>query len=123
MQPGIRFAFRCVPILIKAAKERRTLTYGDLADAIGYKARFMGQPLAYVRDRLCNEHHLPQLTALVVDAQSGLPGDHFFPDGRESLTDEEYGALVHDLQVAVFDYPRWDETWLNLRRHYGYDDK
>lgn len=119
LPPSVILGFKCVPALIEAAKERRTLTYTEIGDAIGHPAFYMGAPLKFVRDKICAEHGLPPLTVLVVDQISGLPGDNFFQGGHESLTPEAYRAIVEDLTLKVYEFKRWDEIWTNLQREYG----
>ena len=61
-------------LLVCAARDRRTYTYGDLADALGMggagvMAQFLGPIMDY-----CREQQLPPLTVLVVNQDTGLPG-------------------------------------------------
>lgn len=62
-------------ILIAAAHERRTLTYGDVADLLGFEgagvlAQILGLIMTY-----CKNEQLPPLTVLVVRQETGLPGE------------------------------------------------
>jgi alkylated DNA nucleotide flippase Atl1 len=62
-------------LLICAANDRRTFTYGDIADILGMggagvMAQFLG-PIMW----LCEDNEWPPLTVLVVNQESGLPGD------------------------------------------------
>ena len=61
-------------LLVCAARDRRTYTYGELASALGMGgAGVMGQflgPIMYY----CREQQLPPLTVLVVNKDTGLPG-------------------------------------------------
>ena len=62
-------------ILIGAAHNRQTLTYGGLADILGFKgAGTLAHMLGHVAF-FCNEERLPSLTALVVNRATGLPGE------------------------------------------------
>ena len=61
-------------ILIGAAKNRQTLTYGALADMLGFQGAGV---LAHILGHImywCHEESLPSLTSLVVNKESGLPG-------------------------------------------------
>lgn len=98
------------------------MTYGDLSKLVDHPAHFLGKPLAYVRDDICARHNLPLLTVLVVDAATGLPGDSFLPGGRGDLSDEQYREIVDEHSQRVFEYDRWEQTWENLTRHYGYEE-
>ena len=62
-------------ILACKASNRQTLTYGQLADLIGFKgagtlAHFLGHIMYY-----CIQNELPPLTVLVVKQDTGLPGE------------------------------------------------
>lgn len=62
-------------ILIGAAHRRQTLTYGQLAELMGYEqaAGVLAGMLNRVMD-WCNNNGLPALTAIVVNNISGIPG-------------------------------------------------
>ena len=62
-------------LLVNAAKDRRIYTYGELAKALGMSGAgvmgtFLG-PIMYY----CQEQDLPPLTVLVVNKDTGLPGE------------------------------------------------
>jgi putative restriction endonuclease len=62
-------------ILVCKASNRKTLTYGQLAELIGFKgagtlAHFLGHIMYY-----CLQNGLPPLTVLVVNQETGLPGE------------------------------------------------
>ena len=63
-------------LLVCAARDRKTYTYGGLADALGIPggARAMRHYLAPVM-YYCREQQLPPLTVLVVNRETGLPGE------------------------------------------------
>ena len=61
-------------LLVCAAKDRRTYTYGQLASELGMggagvMGKFLG-PIMYY----CRNQQLPPLTVLVVNQDTGLPG-------------------------------------------------
>jgi putative restriction endonuclease len=73
-------------ILVACAHNRQTLTYSDLAARIGYQdVRSLGQVLDYVW-HYCDQHWLPPLTGLVVNKNTGLPGEGM---GEYTLADQE----------------------------------
>jgi hypothetical protein len=80
-------------ILISKAHNRQTLTYGILANLLGFEgAGTLGRPLAHIMN-YCHQNELPPLTVLVVNQETGLPGTGF--------------TTTIDLHVereAVFDY-------------------
>jgi putative restriction endonuclease len=84
-------AARAWPVLVKIAADSATITYGQLAKAIGIHHR----PLRYVLGRLqdhCIEEELPPLTILVVRGGDRRPGTGFI--GWEAELDDRR-ALVH----------------------------
>ena len=52
-------------VLIATAHERRTITYGDLSDTVGYGSTRIGEILNCIK-RYCVSNGLPPLTVLVV---------------------------------------------------------
>lgn len=79
-------------ILISAASDRRTLTYGMLADMLGFEgAGVLAHPLGHIM-YYCRRNGLPPLTVLVVNQRTGLPG--------KGLTKTELNAD----REKVFDY-------------------
>ena len=62
-------------LLVVAAKERKSYTYGDVAKILGMGgAGVLGQFLDPIM-RYCEDHKLPPLTVLVVNQDTGLPGE------------------------------------------------
>lgn len=63
-----------------------TLTYGDLAELMGYDRR-AGRTLARalgIVGSLCKHSDLPTLNSIVVNQETGVPGDHVVTrDGRD----------------------------------------
>lgn len=62
-------------LLICAANERKSYTYGDVAEILGFggagtMAQFLG-PIMW----LCEDNEWPPLTVLVVNQDTGLPGE------------------------------------------------
>jgi len=84
-------------LLTCAALERKTYTYGELASILGMKgAGVLGQFLGPVRC-FCEDNDYPPLTVLVVNQDTGLPGE-----GLSTLED------VNTDREHVFKYP-WFE--------------
>ena len=79
-------------ILIGAAHNRQIITYGMLADILSYHgAGTLAQPLGHIM-YYCQQNELPPLTILVVNQDTGLPG--------EGLT----GAELNADRESVFRY-------------------
>ena len=80
-------ALQIWPLLVCAAKDRRTYTYSKIAAELGMPkaARVMGHFLDPIY-RYCEERRLPHLWALVVRKDTGLPG--FGPTNPEEVERE-----------------------------------
>lgn len=84
-------------ILIGAARSRQVLTYDIVSKIIGYKgAGVISKPLGHIMF-WCRENNLPSLTTLIVNSETGLPGD--------GLTQ---AADLNSERERVFDYPWFD---------------
>ena len=59
--------------LVACAAERKTLTYGLLADMLETHPRALIGPLEFVM-QYCSGRGLPPLTVLVVNQETGIPG-------------------------------------------------
>ena len=78
-------------VLICAAHQRQTLTYGQLADRIGLTG--FGIVMKY-----CDANGLPPLTCLVVNQETGLPGSGLttladLPRDREAVYQHAWFAM------------------------------
>jgi alkylated DNA nucleotide flippase Atl1 len=62
-------------LLICAARERKTYTYGDVADILGFGGAGVMAPILGCIMWFCEENKLPPLTVLVVNQETGLPGE------------------------------------------------
>jgi putative restriction endonuclease len=74
-------------ILVGKAANRQTLTYGQLADNLGFKgAGTLAHMLGHIM-YFCQQNQLPPLTVLVVNQDTGLPGEGL--TGAELNADRE----------------------------------
>lgn len=64
------------PVLAFAARMQRVLTYGELEDFTGILARGQNDPLHLIH-LYCGSRHYPFLNSIVVNQDSGFPGDKF----------------------------------------------
>lgn len=76
-------------ILIGRAANRQTITYGVLADILGFKgagtlADMLGHVMFY-----CAQNNLPPLTVLVVNQDTGLPGEGLAKHGIDLNAERE----------------------------------
>ncbi|MEQ1934821.1 MAG: hypothetical protein ABL962_13255, partial [Fimbriimonadaceae bacterium] len=93
---------RCLPVLIRAARVEKTISYARLGKEIGHPAHLLDQALAQVRND-CLKRGWPPLTILVLDGCTGLP----LSEPRDELSDEEYSALAQRLKQEVFAFEGW----------------
>lgn len=94
-------------ILVAAAHERRTLTYGEVArhlgfDGAGVLAQILGLIMTY-----CQQNGLPPLTVLIVNTDTGLPGSGLttvadLPKDREAVYRQNWYSR-HPVQIADFE--------------------
>jgi len=111
-------ALEIMPHLVVRARERRTITYGELGKLIHHPPLFIGKPLDVLRDQILIKHGLPRLDALVVNQETHEVGSEFYAGGREGINDTDYRQMLNEERKRVYDYERWDEVVTNLRRHY-----
>ena len=93
-------------ILIGAAHNRQTLTYGQVANHLGFEgagvlAQILGCIMGY-----CDSKTLPSLTCLVVNQTTGLPGAGLttvenLPKDREAVYNHNWFAM-YPVQISDF---------------------
>ena len=126
-----RIARLSLPILIWVAKQGKTITYKQLAtelqsrhgEDVKRRMTLYGRPagkIGYALIQLSDEwdEGVPPINALVVNAQSGLPGkgaNDFIVKflnrkARRRLTDSNRNALAEEAIQSVWDYPDWDQV-------------
>jgi len=91
-------ALQCHLILIGCAARRQTVTYGELAERLGYKKADGGPGVTgggVIGNRLaplmfwCKQNNLPALTSLVVREDTGMPGLGIYLDPSEVPSAQE----------------------------------
>lgn len=93
-------------ILVGAAHNRQTVTYGQLAEHLEFEgagvfSHILGCIMSY-----CKDKDLPPLTCLVVNQTTGLPGEGLttvenLPTDREAVYKQNWYAL-YPVQVSDF---------------------
>ena len=103
-------AMQVWPILVAAAHNRQTLTYGHVAEHLEFEGAGV---LAQILDRImrfCKTKNLPPLTCLVVNQDTGLPGSGLstvldLPRDREAVYQKNWFALpppqVNDFEIEA----------------------
>ena len=86
-------AIQIYQVLISAAHSRQVLNYQILGRKIGVPARGLAHHLGYLM-RYCDRHELPPITVLVVQKDSGKPGEGFTT--HEDLHRDRERVFAHD---------------------------
>ena len=99
------------PMLVKAARDRTTVTYGQVNNALGYKPNATGQAIRSGMDVLvlyCLENNLPKITSLIVNKTSGAPTEGYAYGEGEDIPNEHSACYSHQWE-QVIDYSEiWD---------------
>lgn len=80
-------------ILVFAARNRQTLTYGLLGKLIGAPPAALGDWLRPIQS-YCISHALPPLTVIVVSESSGMPGTGFI--GAQDVPAAQMRVFAHE---------------------------
>mgnify|MGYP003623500586 CR=1 FL=1 len=84
-------------ILISYASNKQLITYGALADIIGFGgAGVLAHPLGHIMN-YCQENKVPPLTAIVINQETGAPGV-----GLTAI--QEYDDSLDLARIDVFYY-------------------
>jgi hypothetical protein len=102
------YGARLLPHLVQAAKTSKTPTYGELASKIGVHHRVLSHVLGYIRDEIIIPRGLPLINAIVVNGNTGLPGESWLPQGTSHLIGEEYQREYIKYRDQVLAYKGWD---------------
>ena len=105
------------PLLVRAARAGETVTYQDVANTVNRACHapttaHLAGPNALDRiERWCLRHGIPDLTALVISQEFGIPGDDFFQqnglDPKAPRGQRYYRwSLIRNL---VWEHPYGDE--------------
>jgi len=94
-------------ILISKADNESTITYGELADYLGFKGAGVFAQLLDCIMRYCEKNGLPPLTCLVVNKATGVPGDGLTTIKNLSLDQkavfEHKWFAMHPVQITDFE--------------------
>jgi hypothetical protein len=113
-----RRAFDVLPILVSRAGARQPISYGELASQIRMpnhrNLNFVLGSIGTSLDELGSKwgREVPRLQALVVNQESGLPGEAFMsayvdPKLPRTATRIVRKQFVDSLLAAVYSYPDW----------------
>ncbi len=108
-----------LPLLVRQAELQRPIVYGDLAEELGIPNP---RNLNYVLGSIGNTLEglakswrvtIPPLQALVINRQTGLPGEgiswFFRADKFDELPIDKKRAVIDGAHAAIYAFPRWKE--------------
>ena|ERR1700727_2864143 len=95
------------PLLVFAARMQRVLTYGKVEEHTGILARSQADPLHLIH-RYCEHKRYPLLNSIVVNQDTGFPGDKF-PKKLEPMEFLVERARVFTYGWSVKDKPRSED--------------
>ncbi len=102
------YGYRLLPFLVEAARTRKIHTYGEMAAKIDVHHRVLNNVLGFIRDEICIPNKLPFINAIVINADTRLPGDSWLPEGTSHLSADEYKHEFEKFRDEVFAYPDWE---------------
>ena len=117
-KPYQKLAHAVLPVLVRQAKARKSITYGSLAKELGMpNPRNLNYPLGSIGttlQRLGEEwkQRIPQIQTLVVNKNTRLPGSGIdeFLEGFAGLPHKQQWERVKATHSEVYDYRQWDDV-------------
>jgi hypothetical protein len=91
------------PVLALAARNQQILSYSDVQGFTGIAQHGLGQPLGLIH-HYCERQRFPRLNVIVVNRDTGLPGEGLPGKG---MTPGE--IFVEEARVFVFDWSSKDK--------------
>ena len=95
------FTRRIFNYLADRVPDNIPVRYGQVADDVGGIANGLGQNLGVIWN-FCEENGHPHLNAVVVNADTGLPGDAYTPHGHP-VTQREWDAKMSAIRAFPWD--------------------
>lgn len=96
-------AQRIYPLLrarVPATKAKAVITYGQLGEAVGVAAKFLANPLGELV-LWCRREGLPAISALVVNAETGYPGEGYYGVAHGLDMNEDPRGAIDAWQAEV----------------------
>lgn len=118
----VQFASRVSAVfsfLVRAAKERRLVTYSELAEEVKCKPINVGKYLYRIAD-LCKENDAPPLTSIVVSKGEFAPSEGLwksFPEVQEHQKNSTWAEMIRE--VYLFDWSQSEELFQEQGEHAG----
>lgn len=98
-------AERALPELKKVAQKGETITYGELADKVNTHHYYVLPKVLGQIWNWCDINGYPHINALVVNQETGVPGESYQPANRPT-TMKKWDALWKE--IHQFDWRRID---------------
>lgn len=105
---------KALPILVRCAQVRETITYGEIGKAIGIHHRQVGRAAGHIRDQILAPRDLPLLNALIVNADTRIPGDSYLPSGQRPAPGEAGVQEFERFRDNVFEFQHWDDLLVEI---------
>lgn len=109
---------RARPILLEAAKDKITITYGELLSRLGGPGRrYIGEVVGRI-SKIDYQNGHPKLSALVVTAATGMVGGGFFglPGTPENVRRSTREAF-QDCNLSEADEQYWQQELMRVYSH------
>ena len=102
------------PLLLNCVKNKETITYKAVNNALGYKNNASGHAIRPGMDLIvlyCKEKKFPQLTSLIVNKNNGQPTSGYAYGEGENFSDEHEKCFQHRWE-KILDYKEiWDRRF------------
>jgi hypothetical protein len=115
-------ARKALPYLVRQAKARVPIVYGDLAKEVGLpNARNLNFPLGCIGKALIllgerTGEKIPPIQSIVIKKGKELPSEGFDwfinLSDRDKMSRERLDRLIEKINESVYDWPKWD--WVLL---------
>ena len=104
-----------LPMLVRQAKRKKKITYGCLGQELGIHHRVLRYSLDCIGDTLLElgelrQEKIPPIQGLVVNKQTGLPGNNVNFLRCKKINPREEKKIVKAQLEDVFNYPKWLEV-------------
>ncbi len=117
-------ARKVLPILVRQAKARNVISYSNLAEEVNMpSARNLNYVLGAIGNALIElekekKEKIPPIQCLVVNKQTGLPGDgiglFISEKSFEKSSSPQKKELVLEKLIEVYSYSKWDDILKNF---------
>ena len=91
-------------LLKECARQRRTITYGEVAAKTGLATQGINVPLKYIEDEVCRPYGRPWISALVVNKEHQRPSPGFAPEGKSVDLDDDQWWQEETERVYAHDW-------------------